>query len=54
MNWKLLKEFERKNYPDEYRAGSRLGINANFAKAQDLKGQLEAATTPEEAQSITW
>lgn len=28
--------------------------NANFAKAQDLKGQLEAATTPEEVQSITW
>lgn len=28
--------------------------NANFAKAQDLKEQLEAATTPEEVQSITW
>jgi hypothetical protein len=28
--------------------------NANFAKAQALKDQLEAATTPEEVQSITW
>lgn len=28
--------------------------NANFAKAQALKTQLEAATTPEEVQSITW
>ena len=36
------------------RAGSRLGINANFAKAQSLKTQIEAATTPEEVKSITW
>ena len=36
------------------RAGSRLGINANFAKAQSLKTQIEAATTPEEVHSITW
>lgn len=28
--------------------------NANFAKAQALKTQIEAATTPEEVQSITW
>lgn len=28
--------------------------NANFAKAQALKEQLEAATTPEEVQFITW
>ena len=28
--------------------------NANFAKAQTLKEQLEAATTPEEVHSITW
>lgn len=28
--------------------------NANFAKAQALKDQLEAATTPEEVQSINW
>lgn len=28
--------------------------NANFSKAQALKDQLEAATTPEEIQSVTW
>ena len=53
MKWKLLKEFERKNYPDEYSSMFAAG-NANFAKAQDLKPQLEAAITAAEVQAIVW